>query len=142
MVDSPLEFPIMLPGYGSDTKELLGRVSGPIYTRVPWAMLAPHETQARNNHSQTLKRLAERGGLAPCEAVAVLEDREHRRMTDSAAYARLAEHVAAWQRRPDIERLATLEGAAAEMLADHMTSENHHPGYVLVPVAAFERLRR
>jgi hypothetical protein len=42
---------------------------------LPWALIAPHEAQAKVNHSQTLKRLAERGGLAPCEAVAVLEDR-------------------------------------------------------------------
>jgi hypothetical protein len=28
---------------------------------VPWDFLAPHEAQAQRNHSQTLKRLAERG---------------------------------------------------------------------------------
>lgn len=28
--------------------------------------------------------------------------------------------------------------AAEAMKADHMTSEKHHPGYVLVPTAAFE----
>lgn len=31
---------------------------------------------------------------------------------------------------------------AREMLADHMTSDQHHPGYVLVPAAAFEKMRR
>lgn len=43
---------------------------------IPWDMLTPHEKQALDNHcGQTLKRLAERGGFAACEAIAVLEDR-------------------------------------------------------------------
>lgn len=58
---------------------------------IPWAVIAPHERQADRNHGQTLKRLAERGGLSACEAVAVLEDRDYRRMTDEAAVARLIE---------------------------------------------------
>jgi hypothetical protein len=36
-------------------------------------MLAPHEEQARRNHSQTLQRLAERGGLGPNEMLAVMD---------------------------------------------------------------------
>lgn len=47
---------------------------------IPWAVIAPHAAQARNNHDQTLERLAERGGLSTCEMVAVLEDREWRPM--------------------------------------------------------------
>lgn len=39
---------------------------------IPWAMIAPHEKQAWSNHGQTLERLAERGGLSPEEAFAVL----------------------------------------------------------------------
>ena len=42
---------------------------------IPWASLAPHEKQAKSNHSQTLNRLAQRGGLNIAEAVAILEDR-------------------------------------------------------------------
>jgi hypothetical protein len=34
---------------------------------VPWSLVAPHEGQARNNHDQSLDRLAERGGLSPSE---------------------------------------------------------------------------
>lgn len=34
-----------------------------------------------------------------------------------------------------------LRGAIQAMLDDHMTSETHHPGYVLVPTAAFEKVR-
>lgn len=41
---------------------------------IPWTLIAPHENQAQRNHSQTLERLAARGGLSPMEAVAVLED--------------------------------------------------------------------
>lgn len=42
---------------------------------IPWALIQPYEEQAKKNHSQSLSRLAERGGLAPSEAVAVLENR-------------------------------------------------------------------
>ena len=43
--------------------------------RLPWALIAPHEAQAKSNHYQTLERLAQRGGLAFCEAAAIIEDR-------------------------------------------------------------------
>jgi len=42
---------------------------------VPWSLVEPHENQARRNHSQTLTRLAERGGLSPQELIAVLTDK-------------------------------------------------------------------
>lgn len=41
---------------------------------IPWDSIAPHEAQALKNHGQTLKRLAERGGLSWVEAYAVLTD--------------------------------------------------------------------
>jgi hypothetical protein len=56
---------------------------------IPWELIAPHEAQAQRNHSQTLKRLAERGGLSACEAVAVLEDRPWEKMDPQAAADRL-----------------------------------------------------
>lgn len=37
------------------------------------------ERQAQCNHGQTLDRLAERGGLSPCEALAIAERREWKR---------------------------------------------------------------
>lgn len=40
--------------------------------KVPWSLIAPYEHQAHTNHGQTLKRLAERGGLSICEAMAVM----------------------------------------------------------------------
>lgn len=41
---------------------------------VPHDVLIPHEGQALYNHSQTLKRLAERGGLSWYEILCILED--------------------------------------------------------------------
>lgn len=44
-----------------------------IIASIPWAILAPHEKQALRNHRQSLKRLAERGGLAVSEALAIMD---------------------------------------------------------------------
>lgn len=35
---------------------------------VPWDYMAPHESQAKKNHGQTLAELADRGGLSALEA--------------------------------------------------------------------------
>lgn len=43
---------------------------------VPWALLAPHERRAILTHDQTLKRLAERGGLGLDEMAAILVDED------------------------------------------------------------------
>lgn len=57
-----------------DRLEIEGRgfpiMGGP---SIPWAMIAPHEAQARKNHDQTLERLAQRGGLSPAEALCVMD---------------------------------------------------------------------
>jgi len=42
---------------------------------VPWELVAPHEAQAQRNHSQTLERLAQRGGLSVRELWSVCHDR-------------------------------------------------------------------
>lgn len=43
------------------------------YRPIPWELIAPHEAQAVKNHGgQTLQRLAERGGLSPCEALCAI----------------------------------------------------------------------
>lgn len=49
---------------------------------VPWEIVAPHEAQAKKNHDQTLKRLAQRGGLSPEELVAVLDGKGLRYVTE------------------------------------------------------------
>lgn len=63
--------------------------------RIRWALVAPHEAQALANHSQTLARLAERGGLGAAEMVAVLEDRRWLPMRSEVAICRLRELVEA-----------------------------------------------
>lgn len=60
---------------------------------VPWDLMLQHEDQCQRNHSQSVQRLHERGGLDACEAVAALEDREWRRMDDADAHKRLFEIV-------------------------------------------------
>lgn len=62
---------------------------------LPWRIIAGHEKQAQRNHMQSLARLRERGGLSPCEAVAILEDRRWHQMTEFHALERLAAIVAA-----------------------------------------------
>jgi hypothetical protein len=66
-------------------------------TSIPWEMIAPHGRQAFRNHDQTLERLAERGGLSPGEAVAVLEDRKWQAMPREVAWDALEQHVQAWE---------------------------------------------
>lgn len=60
---------------------------------IPWRIIAPHENQALLNHKQSLEKLAYRGGLSVCEAVAVLETRPWHRMDKDEAIKRLDEIV-------------------------------------------------
>lgn len=91
-------FPIMGIDYRHGETVSALRKAGVMFAvvAVPWEMMAPHERQADLNHSQTLKRLAERGGLSPTEAIAVIEGkrwRDLRGMTDTQAHRRLHEYV-------------------------------------------------
>lgn len=61
---------------------------------IPWAMIAGHQKQAMRNHSQTLERLRERGGLSACEALAILDDRPWHRMDREAAIQELTNRIA------------------------------------------------
>jgi len=58
-------------------------------TKVPafirWDAL--NEEQAQINHGQSLAMLASRGGLAPCEAVAIIEHRRWQKMRIDDALA-------------------------------------------------------
>lgn len=92
--DHPFLFPIMLEASGARAY-------------IPWAMLAPHEQWAEKNHHQTLKRLAERGGLGWSEALAVLENRDWKR--DPAAQATVLKLWSAWDSKrnaPERESVA------------------------------------
>jgi hypothetical protein len=78
MILDGTQFPVLWPG-GTGPQTELKRLGCP--RSVPWSLLEPHEQQAKWNHGgQTLKRLAERGGLDPTEMLAVLEDRPWRTM--------------------------------------------------------------
>jgi hypothetical protein len=62
------KFPILR--HRSLDKDLPNQPAG-----FPWELVAPHEKQAEANHcGQSLKRLAERGGLCPIELMAILKD--------------------------------------------------------------------
>ena len=93
-------FPIMAPILRDDASKLMRdiRVSGRCFLvlGVPWAMIEPHAKQAYSNHSQTLERLAERGGLSPCEAIAILNDQPWRKMDQNNANAILASKITLW----------------------------------------------
>ncbi len=53
-------------------KEL--KKEGPLRRVIPWDLIKDHENQAQRNHSQSLQRLNERGGLDPVEMYAVIND--------------------------------------------------------------------
>lgn len=74
---------------------LLGAGSYATQVYVPWHLIASHAAQADRNHGQTLERLAERGGLSPCELAAVLLNRPWQRMTDNEAWCIIFTEAAA-----------------------------------------------
>jgi len=72
-------------------------MSSALMHKVPWDFIAPHERQAHRNHYQSLKRLAERGGLSVCEALAVVEGRQWHRMDQVDAASQLINKVREWR---------------------------------------------
>jgi hypothetical protein len=70
-------FPVLQPQTRADAARAIAAGTP---RDVPWSLLAPHEQRALDNHDQTLERLAERGGLAPCEMLAIIENRRWRSM--------------------------------------------------------------
>lgn len=89
---STRQFPIFFT-YLDDNKRIY--VEG---TTIPWSAVANHDEQAKRNHcDQNLERLAQRGGLGVCEAVAVIEDRRWTPMNPRAAYERLKKLVPEYQ---------------------------------------------
>ena len=43
---------------------------------VPYSLVEAHDAQAQSNHSQTLERLAQRGGLSPLEVWCIVNDKK------------------------------------------------------------------
>lgn len=58
----------------NDKEPMFPILGDPVIKAIPWAALRPHEPQAVRNHSQSLSRLASRGGLSIEEAYCVLKD--------------------------------------------------------------------
>lgn len=52
-----------------------------------WEPTEADRRTARSNHSQTLERLAERGGMSWCEMAAIILNRPHQRMDQAYAKA-------------------------------------------------------
>lgn len=71
-------FPIMPVGGMARPRERL--------LTVPLAVVEEHAAQAYRNHSQTVARLKERGGLSWCELCAVLEDRPYEQLPVDTAH--------------------------------------------------------
>ena len=68
---------------------------------IPWGAIEPHGHRAMQNHGQTLERLAERGGLCPSEAVAVLTDTHWDTVPEDGARARMRELVDQWRAKTE-----------------------------------------
>ncbi len=80
--------------------------------RLSMGLMLPHEAQCKENHGQTLRRMAERGGLDPVEALAIIEGwdpfRDTKRETQDSAYSKLTVIAAAWERhRAGIAHICT-----------------------------------
>jgi hypothetical protein len=67
-------------------------MQGELLRAIPLDLIAGHERQSERNHQQTLAELARRGGLSPCEALAVIRDRPWKE--DAKAEAELIRLVA------------------------------------------------
>ncbi len=64
---------------------------------APLEMFGEHDAQARSNHcGQGVVRLAERGGVSPCEALAILEDRPWHQMDYQESKAALRKKIELW----------------------------------------------
>lgn len=57
------------------SRETMPIMGATLLSEIPFAFIAPHETQAQRNHGQSLERLAQRGGLAAPEALDIIEGR-------------------------------------------------------------------
>ena len=71
----------------------------PDYGRLsaPMIMFEEHNAQAMDNHcGQGIVRLAERGGVSPCEALAILDNRPWHSMDRNEAKAELKRRIELW----------------------------------------------
>ena len=88
------------------TKEPAFPILGDPYLKaIPWAMIEPHEEQAQRNHSQSLNRLADRGGLGCSEAYAVMTNNRWKRIDEDWCRLWLCSEI--WKRRQAEEAART-----------------------------------
>lgn len=102
--------------YGRPTNVLLV----PIYYHAPMEMFDVHAYQADKNHGQTPARLAERGGISACEALAILQDRPNRPMPNAVAYRQLADLIHAHENRTVIATVRIIDLIAARAVLDNL----------------------
>ncbi|RKZ94679.1 MAG: hypothetical protein DRQ40_05320 [Gammaproteobacteria bacterium] len=76
-------FPLMKP-HDRKKHEMWDILKAP--RSVPWAFLAPHEEQAQRNHSQSLARLASRGGLDAGEILAIVTGKKWSEISKNYEY--------------------------------------------------------
>ena len=69
---------------------------GKLLKAVPWNVVQDHEARAMSNHSQTLDKLARRGGMNPTEMLKIIQDEDLFPFNeDPKAELRLIEIIAA-----------------------------------------------
>lgn len=92
---------------------------------IPWEAIAPHEKQAMSNHGQTIKRLAERGGLEWTEALAVMEDRKWIGLDSEVARKKVLSIVSRQENNMDIDEAIqhckekAIENSCSQCAKDH-----------------------
>ena len=96
---------------------------------IPWWFIASHEAQAKLNHDQTLERLAERGGLSPTEALAVLEDRRFSRGFNAETDRKRLTEIVTELDRPSQDQ-KTLANARAFLI---LVEAAKNPGNAQIP---------
>lgn len=90
---------LMMPVHPEDRRNVKGCPES-----VPMGLL--NEAQAYSNHGQTLKRLAERGGLSIREMLAVINRRPYNsleRLSDDQALAQLNAALTAYRVKEEVD---------------------------------------
>jgi hypothetical protein len=62
-------------------------------------MIESHDEQAKSNHcGQDLAVLQSRGGVSPCEALAILDDKAWSKLDQNAAYDELSKRITDYEK--------------------------------------------
>ena len=81
---------------------------------VPWRMIEPYAAQAKANHDQTLERLAQRGGLDPCELYCIVHGTAWWKVRSSLTLEQARAWLDAWLAADD-ERTKRADRAEARV---------------------------